>query len=64
MTLASLTKPEIAAFLRVSHACLRRWRLEERGGRLIKVGSGRSCGTRSSHLLATVRQVHICSAFP
>ena len=34
-----LTEPEVADRLRVSLACLRRWRLERRGPRFLKVGS-------------------------
>ena len=34
-----LTEPEVAERLRVSLACLRRWRLERRGPRFLKVGS-------------------------
>lgn len=34
-----LTEPEVADRLRVSLACLRRWRLERRGPRFVKVGS-------------------------
>jgi excisionase family DNA binding protein len=34
-----LTEPEVADRLRVSLACLRRWRLEQRGPRFVKVGS-------------------------
>jgi len=34
-----LTEPEVAERLRVSFACLRRWRLERRGPRFLKVGS-------------------------
>ena len=34
-----LTEPEVAGRLRVSLACLRRWRLERRGPRFLKVGS-------------------------
>jgi excisionase family DNA binding protein len=34
-----LTEPEVADRLRVSVACLRRWRLERRGPRFLKVGS-------------------------
>jgi len=34
-----LTESEVAARLRVSLACLRRWRLEGRGPRFVKVGS-------------------------
>jgi excisionase family DNA binding protein len=34
-----LTEPEVAQRLRVSLACLRRWRLERRGPRFLKVGS-------------------------
>jgi predicted DNA-binding transcriptional regulator AlpA len=33
-----LTEAEVAEKLRVSLACLRRWRLEKRGPRFIKVG--------------------------
>jgi excisionase family DNA binding protein len=33
-----LTEAEVAERLRVSLACLRRWRLEKRGPRFIKVG--------------------------
>jgi excisionase family DNA binding protein len=36
---AFLTEPEVADRLRVSLACLRRWRLERRGPRFVKVGS-------------------------
>jgi len=39
MTGALLTEPEVADRLRVSLACLRRWRLERRGPRFVKVGS-------------------------
>jgi excisionase family DNA binding protein len=39
MTGALLTEPEVAGLLRVSLACLRRWRLERRGPRFVKVGS-------------------------
>jgi excisionase family DNA binding protein len=34
-----LTESEVADRLRVSLACLRRWRLERRGPRFLKVGS-------------------------
>jgi excisionase family DNA binding protein len=34
-----LTEPEVAERLRVSLACLRRWRLERRGPRFLKLGS-------------------------
>ena len=34
-----LTELEVADRLRVSLACLRRWRLERRGPRFVKVGS-------------------------
>lgn len=34
-----LTEPEVADRLRVSLACLRRWRLERRGPRFVKMGS-------------------------
>lgn len=34
-----LTEPEVAHRLRVSLACLRRWRLERRGPCFLKVGS-------------------------
>ena len=34
-----LTEAEVAQRLRVSLACLRRWRLERRGPRFLKVGS-------------------------
>lgn len=33
-----LTEPEVADRLRVSLACLRRWRLERRGPRFLKLG--------------------------
>jgi excisionase family DNA binding protein len=36
---ALLTELEVAERLRVSLACLRRWRLERRGPRFLKVGS-------------------------
>lgn len=36
---ALLTEPEVADRLRVSLACLRRWRLERRGPRFLKLGS-------------------------
>ena len=39
MTGTLLTEPEVADRLRVSLACLRRWRLERRGPRFVKVGS-------------------------
>ncbi len=39
MTGMLLTEPEVADRLRVSLACLRRWRLERRGPRFLKVGS-------------------------
>jgi excisionase family DNA binding protein len=39
MTGTLLTESEVAARLRVSLACLRRWRLERRGPRFLKVGS-------------------------
>jgi excisionase family DNA binding protein len=39
MTGLLLTESEVAARLRVSLACLRRWRLEGRGPRFVKVGS-------------------------
>jgi excisionase family DNA binding protein len=39
MTGILLTEPEVADRLRVSLACLRRWRLERRGPRFLKVGS-------------------------
>ena len=39
MTGALLTEPEVAELLRASLACLRRWRLESRGPRFVKVGS-------------------------
>jgi excisionase family DNA binding protein len=39
MTGMLLTEPEVADRLRVSLACLRRWRLERRGPRFVKVGS-------------------------
>ena len=39
MTVALLTEPHVADRLRVSLACLLRWRLERRGPRFIKVGS-------------------------
>jgi excisionase family DNA binding protein len=39
MTGMLLTEPEVAERLRVSLACLRRWRLERRGPRFLKVGS-------------------------
>ena len=39
MTGMFLMEPEVAARLRVSLACLRRWRLERRGPRFVKVGS-------------------------
>lgn len=39
MTGVLLTEPEVADRLRVSLACLRRWRLERRGPRFLKVGS-------------------------
>jgi excisionase family DNA binding protein len=39
MTGTLLTEPEVGERLRVSLACLRRWRLERRGPRFIKVGS-------------------------
>jgi excisionase family DNA binding protein len=38
MTGLLLTEPEVAKRVRVSLACLRRWRLERRGPRFIKVG--------------------------
>jgi excisionase family DNA binding protein len=34
-----LREPEVADRLRVSLACLRRWRLEGRGPRFVKMGS-------------------------
>ena len=37
--LVLLTEPEVADRLRVSLACLRRWRLERRGPRFLKLGS-------------------------
>ena len=39
VTVMLLTEPEVAERLRVSLACLRRWRLERRGPRFLKVGS-------------------------
>lgn len=39
MTGTLLTESEVAQRLRVSLACLRRWRLERRGPRFVKVGS-------------------------
>jgi excisionase family DNA binding protein len=39
MTGMLLTESEVADRLRVSLACLRRWRLERRGPRFVKVGS-------------------------
>ncbi len=39
MTGMLLTEPEVADRLRVTLACLRRWRLERRGPRFVKVGS-------------------------
>lgn len=39
MTATLLTEPEVAERLRVSLACLRRWRLERRGPRFLKLGS-------------------------
>jgi hypothetical protein len=39
MTGVLLTEPEVADRLRVSLACLRRWRLERRGPHFLKVGS-------------------------
>lgn len=39
MTGMLLMEPEVADRLRVSLACLRRWRLEKRGPRFVKVGS-------------------------
>jgi excisionase family DNA binding protein len=39
MTGILLTEPEVADRLRVSLACLRRWRVERRGPRFVKVGS-------------------------
>ena len=36
---ALLTESELSAMLKVSLACLRRWRLERRGPRFIKVGA-------------------------
>jgi len=39
MTGTLMTEPEVADRLRVSLACLRRWRLERRGPRFLKVGS-------------------------
>jgi predicted DNA-binding transcriptional regulator AlpA len=39
MTGMLLTESEVAGRLRVSLACLRRWRLERRGPRFLKVGS-------------------------
>ena len=39
MTGMLLTESEVADRLRVSLACLRRWRLERRGPRFLKVGS-------------------------
>lgn len=39
MTGILLTEPEVAERLRVSLACLRRWRLERRGPHFVKVGS-------------------------
>lgn len=39
MTGTLMTEPEVAERLRVSLACLRRWRLERRGPRFLKVGS-------------------------
>jgi predicted DNA-binding transcriptional regulator AlpA len=38
-TAVLLTEPEVADRLRVSLACLRRWRLERRGPRFLKLGS-------------------------
>jgi excisionase family DNA binding protein len=39
LTVSLLTEPEVANRLRVSLACVRRWRLERRGPRFLKVGS-------------------------
>jgi excisionase family DNA binding protein len=39
MTGILLTESEVAGRLRVSLACVRRWRLERRGPRFVKVGS-------------------------
>ena len=39
MTGTLLTEAEVAGQLRVSLACLRRWRLERRGPGFVKVGS-------------------------
>lgn len=39
MTGMLLTELEVADRLRVSLSCLRRWRLERRGPRFVKVGS-------------------------
>jgi excisionase family DNA binding protein len=39
MTGMLLTEPEVADRLRVSLACLRRWRLERRGPHFVKLGS-------------------------
>ena len=39
MTGALFTEAEVADRLRVSLACLRRWRLERRGPRFVKLGT-------------------------
>ncbi len=39
MTGALFTEAEVAERLRVSLACLRRWRLERRGPRFVKLGT-------------------------
>ena len=39
MSVALLTETEVAQRLKVSLACLRRWRLENRGPSFLKVGS-------------------------